>query len=436
MTLRLRRLARLLAALCLAASPAQAGFVDMLATRADIGPAKVPSVGRSRILVIPVTFNAGSQAPLPMRELTRFFGPAREDVPTFAGYWRDNSLGRYSVEVEVAQPVVYAGCPLVPAPALCTPARSDPSAFPSGVPLVRDILTRATRESALDWRRYDLNGPDGKPDGYADGVLILWNGSHYGIAFPFGLLDARLAFEHDGVRVPLVGLASGPRVLGVALHEFGHLLGLADLYDEHGTTLGFSLSLMGNWNYRFATLPFMDAFSRWRLGWADLVEWHGTGAALMPPAETGRVYKLGGAREFFLAENRGPTRLYDRQLTQPGLNVVRVNLDRAPAPEASAAFRTVLDCPNCRRWHPLVMNVQADGRYDLQWRTRGFEERDLFHSGDSFSDGPRRLPLSSSNPWFAANLLGGAPSGVAIRDVDTDSARPFIRVTFTAPPAR
>jgi len=416
---------------CLSVRPAAAGFIDHLADASDIGPAKVPHLGHSRILVIPVNLDAEHRPPIDMAALTRFF-TERSGRLSFPGYFRDNSGGRFIVSVDVARPVTFDNCPI---PALgddCTPTRRDASALVYGVPLVRTILKRAEAESALDFARYDLNGPQKKPDGWADGVVLIVNGAWFGVALPFGLLDPELTLVFDGVKVTMAAIASGPEALPMAIHEFGHLLGLADLYDEWGLTYGLGLSAMGSWRYG-RDAPLLDPFSRMQLGWAEVEQVSGTIDALIPPALSGKVYKLGTGDEFFLVENRQPQGPYDRNVKRPGLAIYHVDLARLPRRQGLSFVRTVVDCPNCRPWRPFIMNVPADRRYEIQYRLAPFEPADLFRTGDAFLPIPRQTRLSAMNAWFGSNTYAGRPTEISVTRLDSDSFLPYLRATLSAP---
>ena len=413
---------------------AAADFVDHFATSKDIGPAKVPHDGFSRILVIPVNLDTHHRARLDLDEIKRFYSDQGPDRLSFPRYWRDMSGGRFRLDADVVEPVDYASCPLPPTAPDCTPVRGDISAAALGVPLIREILKRAKGEHNVDFSRYDQNGPTGKPDGYLDGLILILNGSHFGVALPFGLLDESLAFKADGVTVTAAALTSGPHALAVSLHEFGHLLGFADLYDEWGRSNGLALSLMGSWNYRTDELPRLDAFSLYRIGWAEAEQISGTRRLLVPGASTGKVLKLGTGKEFLLVENRGPDGPYDRSLGARGLAVFRVNLERLPDPEPLGFIRRVADCPNCRRFAPLVANVQADRRFEMEYRLRRFDRNDLFRNGDFLLPGPKNTPFSASRVDFDSNLLSGVPSGLSITEVDALSRLPLVAVTVSAPP--
>lgn len=408
-----------------------AGFIDHFADKTDIGRNKVPNTGTSRILVIPVNLNTSRLAKLDLELIRQFFVDEPERV-NFPGYWRVNSLGKLKILADVALPVNYKTCPLDNSIS-CTPKRKGLLGLVNGLPLIKEVLHRAKKESGLDFTRYDINGINQKPDGYIDGVVILMNAGWFGVALPFGIVDENQTVTIDGVKINMVAIASGPRYLGISIHEYGHLLGFADLYDEYKSTYGLQLSSMGNWKYDLRYTPLLDPFSKMQIGWANVIEISGEREILMAPAQSGTVYKMGSEREFFLAENRQANGPYDRMVTSPGISVYHVNMNRMPKAGNLDFIKTVVDCLNCRKWHPFIMNVQADGRYDLQYKLNRFQNRDLFRTGDAFLPDRERLPLSPSNIWFSSNYYHGVPSGISITDVDSDSVFPFIRARLKAP---
>ncbi len=420
-------------------SPADAGFVDHFARRDDVGPAKAPHRGHSHILVIPVQLDARRLPPPDLPRIRRFFvdsnpdSRARDERLSFPGFWRLNSGGRFVVTADVVPPVVFRRCPLPVSSDTCTPTRRDFTALAYGIPLVQEVMRRAVAENDLDFADYDRNGPAGRPDGWCDGVVIVMNGGWFGVALPFGIFDARFTLEFDGVKVNMAALSSGRRALPMAIHEYGHLLGFADLYDEWRVTEGLPYSAMGSWKYDARAVPLLDAFSRMQIGWLDVEAISGTQTRLIPPTARGKAFKLGSGREYFLVENRQPIGPYDRQIGAPGLSVLHVNLDRLPTAGEHGFIRTVLDCPNCRRWRPFLMQVQADRRFDLQYRLKREDPADFFRSGDALLPAPRGLRLSPSHVTFSSNAYSGRPTGVAIEEVDSDGLLPFIRATLSAP---
>jgi len=397
-----------------------------------VGRYKVPRLGESRVLVIPVNVQTSTRPRLDMKKLRAFFADQLKGF-TFTHYWHSQSGGRLRVHADVIDPIEYRNCPFPDPDGKCTPARRNPAAFAYAIPLIKDIFRRAKSERGLDFSRYDINGPKGKPDGWSDGVIIIVNFGWFGVALPFGLVHDALIEEHDGVKIPVVAISGGRRGIYMSLHEYGHLLGFADLYDEWRQTYGLQFSPMGSWHYD-RQVPALDALSRYLIGWADVVQIEGTQEVLIPPvAESGRIYKLGGGREFWLVENRVSSGPWDKRFKDPGLAIYHVYMGRRPKGGDNDFYRIVLDCPNCRRWRPFVMNEQADARFDIQFKEKRAEKRDLFRSGSAFLPNADRGRLSAANLYFNSNYYQGRASEVAVYDIDSQSYAPSVRATLKAP---
>jgi hypothetical protein len=201
----------------------------------------------------------------------------------------------------------------------------------------------------------------------------------------------------------------------VMVHEFGHLLGLTDLYDESGHYAGLELSVMGSWLYD-QNIPLHDAESRFRLRWAQWHQVQGTQAVRIAPAESsGEVWRLGTGSEYWLLENRGPG-TFDRSFTVRGLALYHVDRTVKLSGEEGRFQDRLLDCVNCDAYHPYIMNVQADGKQEIQQGGRLVYEDDLFREGDSFE---------------AVAYDGGRP-GLSIREVRVLSDG-MIEATLIAP---
>ena len=251
-----------------------------------------------------------------------------------------------------------------------------------------------------------------------------------GIALPIGLLRQGGAPMLDSVQVGHIGIAQSQFV---AVHEFGHLLGFTDLYDESKQASDMPYSLMSHFSGN--KLPFLDAFSRVQIGWAAVEDVVGEKQVQVRPATLdGHVVRLGtGAKEYFLVENRGPAPPWDTDMQTRGLAVWHVDERRLPD-GADDSFVTPLGrCVNCDTWRPLLMLVPADGKFDLQFRRARNDREDLFLEGDMLIPGALREPLRPKALAFDSNRYDGVPTGVVIRDIDTQSASPAILATFVAP---
>jgi M6 family metalloprotease-like protein len=238
----------------------------------------------------------------------------------------------------------------------------------------REVL--AAVDAEVDLGRYDNDGPDGAPnsgddDGYVDFLFLntLTSPRHFIAADATGV--ARLGLGDDYatkdprptggfVRVRADGHPRGRGgtlqrahtfevAVGSMAHEFGHALGLPDLYDlDYGQQTGpgdperdsagvGSWCLMGRgalgWNDQGGPNPFC-AWSLGQLGWigpdnADLVEVRGgvEGARLEDVRAGGKVYKLPGPEpgSYLLIEHRSPGHsFYERDLPGDGLLIWQV----------------------------------------------------------------------------------------------------------------
>src|SRR6266508_2054471 len=140
----------------------------------------------------------------------------------------------------------------------------------------------------------------------------------------------------DGVQIYGYTMVGEDSPVGVVAHEFGHDLGLPDLYDTDGSSDGagiWDIMAGGSWNGAPAgTSPAdMTAWSRIRLGWITPTE---VTTALIgtsvPQAETlgGKVFRLSipgaSSPEYFLIENRESVG-FDAALPASGLLVWHVD---------------------------------------------------------------------------------------------------------------
>jgi M6 family metalloprotease-like protein len=100
--------------------------------------------------------------------------------------------------------------------------------------------------------------------------------------------------------------------IGTAAHEFGHALGLPDLYDTQGPTEGIGRwGLMGSGNFSTPPSPArMEAWSLNELGWVTVAPLTTTGTysfGAAPTADTAFLVNVQGTNprgEYFLLENR------------------------------------------------------------------------------------------------------------------------------------
>jgi immune inhibitor A len=195
---------------------------------------------------------------------------------------------------------------------------------------------------------------------------------------------------------------------GVLCHEFGHLLGLPELYAPGGAAhegVGvWDLMGQGTWLDHGERPPGLSAWSRLRLGWVDVETITQTTAGVALPAlsTASRVVKIPATpatpAEYYLLENRERSGV-DAAL--PGEGVLVWHVD-----ERVQGFRTAQADPP----HKLLHLVEADGRADLDRGHAGGGNR-----GDS-TDPWRGPPRWRRGLAAAATLLGAlAVAGAVLR---------------------
>jgi immune inhibitor A len=304
--------------------------------------------------------------------------------------------------------------------------------------LVAALVSAADPEVDFSWFDHDR-------DGVVDDVLVVHagpgaeeTGSHDDVwSHKWQLSDRTFGSPgpvqtQDGVNVDAFSIQperfAGGRLMsiGVFVHEFGHLLGMPDLYDTDYSTSGlgyFCLMAAGSWGRASKSDPpgscpvLPCAWNKYLLGWVrpESVEQGGVDsveAARLPAAAANPVaYRLlsnpGGADwrpggtgtgEYFLVENR--QRLgFDRGLPGSGLLILHVD-ESQPDNNAEA--------------HPLVGILQADrtAGYALPQGDPG-SDADLWKESDT---GVRSFTVPSSA------FYDGVQSGAAIYAISGSDA--------------
>ncbi len=236
-------------------------------------------------------------------------------------------------------------------------------------------------DPTTDFRPFDTDS-----DGVVDHVIVVHAGagqentpgntdlvwSHrWAVLDADPLTPGSQSLRPDGVQVYGYIMVSEFSPIGVVTHEFGHDLGLPDLYDTDRSSEGVGVwDLMGggSWNgFPPGSSPaHPNAWSRLRLGWANVLDVTTALVGTSVPAveASGDVYRLrvrttSLGDEYFLIENRQPTG-FDAAL--PGFGLLIWHVDDTVAGNDNDAHRLV----------------------DL-------EEADETTSGDR--------PLDASDPW-------------------------------------
>lgn len=204
-----------------------------------------------------------------------------------------------------------------------------------------------TADPDIDFSQFDNDGPDGIPDsgdddGQVDGLFIVHAGpggeetgsdadiwSHKwntpgGAAAVDGVSVFAYTTEPERWGITTSATTAGELMtIGVFCHEFGHVLGLPDLYDTSG--LPGANEGLGEWDLMASGLynhltgktvgscpAHPSAWSKEALGWLTptWVLRDSTGVTIPPVETSGQAFRLWTngveAGEYFLAENRQP----------------------------------------------------------------------------------------------------------------------------------
>ena len=208
------------------------------------------------------------------------------------------------------------------------------------------------------------------------------------------------------------------QTIGLFAHEFGHSLGLPDLYDTDGSSSG-----VGRWSAMASqfistvnnadTPGHFDPWSKWFLGWITPTDYTGqnVSVALDRVEDNGEVAQFlanpggaerGGTGEYFLVENRQLVG-FDQGLDGCGILVWHIEEGMSENPLEGHTTAN----------HRLVDLEQADGLDQLDLATGPMQPGNRGDAGDPY-------PGTSNNRLFAdtttptANLYNGGPSGVRV----------------------
>lgn len=192
----------------------------------------------------------------------------------------------------------------------------------------------------------------------------------------------------------LSGVQHVPVGIGTFVHEYGHVLGLADHYNTQNQQAGgpglWDTMANGSYLNNQHTPPLFSAFERAELGWLDYTELT-TGAdsiismpCLADSALGYRVSVPGNENEYFVIENRQPVG-WDRYLPGHGLLVWHVDMD-----EETWMKNKVNDDPN----HQRLDLIEAD--------------RTPEHDGGDTFPGTKNVTQFSFNGWSGDEVFGFA----------------------------
>ena len=340
-------------------------------------------------------------------------------------YYRDNSQGQFIPNFKVvgpytlSKPTSYYGANY-----------GDSGTDTNPRDMVREALALAKQNNPdLDFAQFDNDG-DGEMDncyviyaGYSEASTAnaddIWPHSwNFTTADTDGSIPEKP--EYDGIKInnyscsaELVGMPGSPAIpsmdgIGTFTHEFGHVLGLDDMYDTDDTDNGvgidpgaYSLYASGSYNNESRTPPCLMAFERLQLGWMkegeDIVELKdpedvsltsiASNKARFIDAQPGR--EPGTGMEWFILENRQQTG-WDKYIPAHGLLITHYDYTKEMQDKWWKP-----NGPNNVASHRCMYIMPADGIDDSNTR-----------SGDTYPGSSANTEFTTTSTPAAKNWAG------------------------------
>jgi len=278
--------------------------------------------------------------------------------------------------------------------------------------LTEDAVTAADPD--IDFSLYDNSG-----DGQVDALFVVHAGPGYEDTGNLNFIHSHAwvtsyPMNVDNVTVRRYSMepeeTGGGQLIriGVFCHEFGHVLGLPDLYDYDYDSNGvgmWTIMAGGSWGGGGATPVHFDAWCKYALGWVSptvvyepLMNEQIDAVEFTP--DIYQLYSLGQPTyEYFMVENRRQTH-FDVSIPGEGLLIYHVD-------------ETVPN--NNNQQHYRVAVEQADGEYDLEYN-RGADAGDPW---PGYTDNRTFDDFSEPNSW----LYYDRPSEISVSEIsDSDSS--------------
>ncbi len=235
-------------------------------------------------------------------------------------------------------------------------------------------LIRAMVDSAeaagIDWTPFDNDG-----DGDVDGLTLIHTG--YGAEEGDGsnIWSHRWSMGNNAVTYDNILIndynifpelqGNNITAIGVMVHEFGHILGLPDLYDTDYSSSGagkLALMASGSWGISGNTPWYpssMNAWSKTELNWTNVIDisTEELNINLEQSFSSNTIYRINhpnDTSEYWLMENR-QDRGTDQLIPQPGILIWHIDTEKTSGWH-----------PNNDEPHYGVGLEQADGLFELE----------------------------------------------------------------------
>lgn len=352
---------------------------------------------------------------------------------SLASYYKEMSYGKLSVQGVIFPQVVHSSHSMAYYGG-DSPDYRDSMNTPR-YELAREAVQLALRAApTFDFSQFDIN----PQDGVIDHLIIIHAGKgQEGLANydaspnSYYIWSHRWAILNSGEpagNVVAFGYTMQPDdgQVGVFAHEFGHDLGLPDLYDRTLSSEGlgnWSLMAGGSWNGSTPNIPNgtnpaqMTAWEKIKLGWLTPLSIDGPRPISLPTtSEPGNnnpvVYKLSfesNPDEYFLLENRQQVG-FDSGLPGAGLLIYHID--------------DTVTTQNDNPLHYLVALEQADNQRDLENHVNRGDD------GDPYPGSSNNRSLTDVSAPNDHSYTGAIPK---FKITDISDSAPAMTVYYSAP---
>lgn len=320
-------------------------------------PSPMQTSGIARLLVLLIEFQ--DLAASPAHDANYFDGTLNAQGPSvrsLRSYYQEVSLGRLTVNATIVPTWWRSG------ETMAHYGQDSGSGVDDANGPIYALVTEAVQaaDPSFNFAPFDTDN-----DGVIDHLLVVHAGAGQENtagnpdliwSHRWAVLDANSSvpgsqpLTADGVQVYGYIMTSEDSPIGVVTHEFGHDLGLPDLYDTDPSSFGvgvWDVMGTGSWNgFPSGSAPaYMSAWSRSRLGWViPTVVTSPLVSTSIPDVETtGTVYRLSirsgfSGDEYFLVENRQPVGFDD---ALPGFGLLIWHVDDSIAENDNDLHRLV-----------------------------------------------------------------------------------------------
>jgi immune inhibitor A len=358
------------------------------------------------VLLVDFSDNIGAQSPSHFDDL--LFDTSNSNSMT--SFYKDLSYGKLAVTGQVT-PWIRAAHPY----SFYTAGQSGTgNSFPNNTPgLLQEALQAFCAGGSL--AGFDLNG-----DGFVDGLFLIHAGGG-AEAEPDPVKRRDMIWSHKWT-LPSVFTNSGIKAfayftapedgkLGVFSHEFGHFLGLPDLYDTSYRSSGIGdwcLMAGGSWNGGGDMPARMSAWCLSTLGWIKPRNIKSASSLTLETLEKDkkaccRLWTAGKlTKEYFLIENRQKK---GRDAKLPGKGLTIWHIDESQSDNTNPlAYKVAL--------------VQADGKRQLELGQNQGDAGDLFPGSKKVT---KVNDTSPTHPHLRSN--SGVATGVSVSKIALSAAR-------------